>query len=165
MCPFWYDEIPIVNAETPVHDTNEDFKGCRAHREVILNAENSCRGCDVGKDAGGEGQEGESKADDGEVLEMPTVGVVDGRGVIEEPLVGVDEGGKAEELGSMLVLWEDWWSERGTYVEYRREAVEGWGVEPLRGMFRRWGHEQYCRKMSRYGHVRKADSVRCPESL
>ena len=32
---------------------------------------------------------------------MPAVGVVDGGGVGEEPVVGVDEGGEAEELGCM----------------------------------------------------------------
>jgi len=56
------------------------------------------RGSEVCEEPEDKGQAGEGETDDGQVLEVPAVGVVDGVGVVVEPFERVDEGGETEEL-------------------------------------------------------------------
>ena len=101
--PVGYDEALVDGAEGPVEDADEDFEGCGADGECVLQAEEAGGCAQVCEDAGGEGEDGEGEADDGEELEVPAVGVVDGVWVVGEVFEGVEEGGEADDLGQELV--------------------------------------------------------------
>lgn len=71
--PIWYDERFIVGANRPIENTDQDFEGCSAHREVILDTKQAGGGGYVRENGSGERRCGECEADDGKVLKVPSV--------------------------------------------------------------------------------------------
>lgn len=78
------DERFVDGAQGEVEERDEDLEGGGEDGEGVLEAEEGARGGDVGEGAAGEGQGREGEAEDGEVLEVPAVAVVDGVGVVDE---------------------------------------------------------------------------------
>lgn len=63
--PVRYDQALVDGAEGPVEDADEDFEGCGAYRQRVLEAEEDGGCAHVCEDAGGKGEDGEGEADDG----------------------------------------------------------------------------------------------------
>lgn len=73
-------EHKTYSAKSPVKHADQDFDRCSDKCEVVLQREELVRRGYVGEQTGGEAEGGDGDADYGEVLEVPAVGVVLGRG-------------------------------------------------------------------------------------
>ena len=65
-------------SDTPVQQADEDLQGSATHGQRVLHGEQPPRRGDIGERAEDERHRREREADDGEVLEVPAVGVVSG---------------------------------------------------------------------------------------
>lgn len=84
--------------QPPIQQADEHLHRRTRHAEGILGAEEGGAEGDVGEEGDGEGGSRKGEAEDGEVLQVPAVRVVDGVGVLHEVGEGVGEGGEAERL-------------------------------------------------------------------
>lgn len=72
----WDDELFIDGSQTAVQDADEHFQGCRDGGEGVFQPEEALGRRDISKRTQGKGDGGKSKADDGQVLEMPAICIV-----------------------------------------------------------------------------------------
>jgi hypothetical protein len=100
-------EHKTYSAKSPVKHANQDFDRGSDKSEVVLQREELVRGGYVGEETGGEDEGGDGNADYGEVLEVPAVGVVLGRGLVGVVIVGCDLG-LADVMGDGVGLWGMW---------------------------------------------------------
>lgn len=84
--------------QTPVQQADQALHGCAGDADGVLHREQPPAHGQVRQQADGEGDGGQGEADDGEVLHVPSVRLVDGVGVVDEVGEGVGEGAEAEEL-------------------------------------------------------------------
>lgn len=94
--PGGHDELGIDGTQTPVQHADQTLHRCAGDAEDILDLEQTVREGQVGQQAHHEGDGGQGEADDGEVLQVPAIGIVDGVGVDDEVVEGVCEGRQAD---------------------------------------------------------------------
>lgn len=95
-CPVRHDEFWINGTQAPIEHADQTLHRCTGNAKDILDLEQAVREGQVGQQAHGEGGGGQGEADDGEVLQMPAIGIVDGVGVDDEVVEGVGERGQAD---------------------------------------------------------------------
>ena len=100
--PFRDDKVLIVGANGPVQYADQHLEGRPTHGECVLRIVQSGGGSQIGEDAADEGERADGESEDGEILEMPAVGLVNGGMVVLKPFEGVGEGGEADELEAYL---------------------------------------------------------------
>lgn len=89
--PIRHDQFGINSPQAPVEHADQTFHGRAGDAEDVLDLEEAVREGQVCQQAHGEGGGCQGEADDGEVLEVPAIGVVDGVGVGDEVVEGVGE--------------------------------------------------------------------------
>jgi len=74
--PRWQHEVDVDGAQGPVEDTDEEGEGRRGDGEGVFDAEEGGGESQVCGQAEEEGQGCERQADDGQVLEVPAIGLI-----------------------------------------------------------------------------------------
>lgn len=64
------------HSKAPVQNADQNFHGAAAHRQYVLGQKQPSRQRHISQQATGKGQSGEPQADDGQILEVPAIGLV-----------------------------------------------------------------------------------------
>jgi hypothetical protein len=118
--PVGLHERRVDGLQTPVQDTNQKLERSARHAESILHAEESCGEREVREQARCEGKGGEGEANDGQVLHVPAIRIIDRVGIPDQVGEGVPERSEAGSLTTRhnlsiplrWFLWERKWDGR-----------------------------------------------------
>ena len=84
---FWDDQPPVNEADGPVEETDKNFHWGCDKRKIVLSTKETQGRRQVGEGAKKECQGSKNEGNNGKVLKMPTIGIIDNCRIVHQPLV------------------------------------------------------------------------------